>query len=75
MRQSSVKPGQRFNMLVTVCHIISTIGGKAKWRFLCDCGMSKVIQLTNVQCGYVVSCGCYRKAVMVKYNKAKKNDK
>jgi hypothetical protein len=50
--------GRRYGRLVAIR--LEYIRAKNRyWLFKCDCGVEKVIAVTGVRSGRVVSCGCY----------------
>lgn len=53
--------GNRYGMLVAI-EFDHHSRGATYWRFRCDCGNEKVIQMNRVRSGRTVSCGCYSKA-------------
>lgn len=50
--------GKRFGQLIAVSHEGRTEGGRAIWRFACDCGGQKIAEAANVKSGRTRSCGC-----------------
>jgi hypothetical protein len=48
---------------------IGAKGGLSYWRCRCDCGAETIVTLSNLQCGHVSSCGCYRREHMIAANK------
>lgn len=53
--------GQKFGRLTAIGFSHTVMYGKsawAHWLFVCDCGVSKVINLANVRRGLTKSCGC-----------------
>jgi len=53
---------QRYGRLVALHRTAAK--GRARWRFLCDCGTLKEIDGYHVRCGRIVSCGCYNTEVI-----------
>lgn len=49
--------GKRFSRLVAI-EFSHRHGGDRFYRFACDCGTEKVINLSNVRKGRTASCGC-----------------
>lgn len=55
--------GTRFGKLVAVEFVdLVKTSRLQRWRFRCDCGATKVIRLSHVKAGLIVSCGCHKAA-------------
>ena len=50
--------GQRFGRLVAVLRTGNCRHGKARWVFICDCGVEHVAHASLVKKGTTRSCGC-----------------
>ena len=53
--------GQKFGRLTAMEYIGSDSRGKAKWRFMCECGNVVVCAGESVRSGHTKSCGCLAK--------------
>lgn len=56
--------GQKFGRL-TVVDYAYTKNGNAHWNCLCECGNNTIVDGSEMRRGFTVSCGCYRKEVVV----------
>lgn len=45
------------------------------WRAKCDCGTEKVVRLSKLKSGEIVSCGCFRKEKVKRVNRARRMPK
>lgn len=52
--------GQRFDRLIVLHRVENTLGGRTRWRCLCDCGKETNVCASNLLSGITTSCGCYR---------------
>lgn len=57
--------GQRFGRLVAIARVDGC--KTTTWKFACDCGMIKNMQVGNVRNGGTASCGCYNIEVHTKH--------
>lgn len=53
-----LSPGARFGRLVVERQLPERIGGRVRYRCLCDCGNVKDAQAKDLRSGKVKSCGC-----------------
>jgi 5-methylcytosine-specific restriction endonuclease McrA len=51
--------GERFGRLVLVEQL--SVGSKARWLCLCDCGKKVSVMRSNLVAGNTKSCGCFRR--------------
>jgi len=58
MRTSLI--GQRFGKLL-VESFDSALGGRNRWKCICDCGGTSVSNTSDLKSGHSSSCGCVRK--------------
>ena len=56
--------GQKFGRLTVVERAENAKFGQAKWKCLCDCGNTTVVNANNLKSGITKSCGCYRQEVV-----------
>jgi hypothetical protein len=57
--------GQKYGLL-TVIEREKTVGGKARWRCLCECGNEHVVNASDLRSGNTKSCGCLNRATAIK---------
>lgn len=50
--------GLRFGRLVVLARADSSASGRARWKCLCDCGNTKVVNAKDMIRGSTKSCGC-----------------
>lgn len=50
--------GQKFNHLTVIERVENTSRGQTRWKCLCDCGNTTIVQGGNLKTGEVKSCGC-----------------
>jgi len=58
--------GQKFGLLTAVRYEESREQGgymRTFWRFVCECGKERVAAKSDVTCGKIISCGCFRRQV------------
>ena len=55
--------GLRFGRLVGVSFSHVSLGGRAQWLFLCDCGAETIADGGNVRAGSTASCGCLHREI------------
>lgn len=58
--------GDRFGKLVVLRNLGLSANQSAKWECRCDCGNLKTTISSYLKDGRVVSCGCYKKEVLLK---------
>ncbi len=69
-RRTSNFIGKQFGFLV-VKQRNGSYCRQARWLCQCDCGNTKNVVTNHLTCGYVSSCGCYRKIVMRELHQTK----
>lgn len=65
--------GKKFGKL-TALKLVGVRNKKTFWRFRCDCGVEKDLQLYHVTSGATVSCGCHKKNFKLKHGNARKRE-
>ncbi|MDF2791603.1 MAG: hypothetical protein K0S80_4705 [Neobacillus sp.] len=61
--------GKKFNRLTIDKFIEMNKFGKSTWLCKCDCGKEVVCVGSQIKTGYIKSCGCYQKEMVIKRNK------
>ena len=59
--------GNKYNMLL-VLEYVGRDGRKTKWKCLCDCGNTVIVDGTHLKNGHTKSCGCYQKQLIKSLN-------
>jgi group I intron endonuclease len=52
--------GLKFNRLTLLEEVSKDKHGRTRWKTLCDCGIEKIHDLSQVKLGTIQSCGCAR---------------
>lgn len=50
--------GKRFGRLTVISPDGKSNSGQIKWKAICDCGRTKVVNGSNLRNGHTTSCGC-----------------
>lgn len=58
--------GERFGRLIVLERTLNSRLGQSMWLCLCDCGIKKVIQGSNLKAGITKSCGCLQSEISSK---------
>ena len=53
--------GRRFGRLTFMEYYGKASNGHSLWLCKCDCGNSKLVNVSDVKTGKVSSCGCYQR--------------
>lgn len=61
--------GQKFGRLTAVS-FCGVKNHKARWKCMCDCGLSVIATANNLKSGNTKSCGCLRREITKKQGKA-----
>ena len=61
--------GQKFGRL-TVVEFCGVSNHKARWKCVCDCGLTVIAPANNLRSGNTKSCGCLRREMTAKRGKA-----
>lgn len=64
MNKITLEKGQRFGRL-TVVEEVKAVSASRRYLCRCDCGISKIVGLSDIRHGKVSSCGCFRREVAV----------
>lgn len=76
MKKIIVKPGDRYGRLTVLREVdphMDVSGKKSRqFKFLCDCGNTAIIKLTQVRNNGTVSCGCRMREAQKEYVQSKK---
>src|SRR4051812_1219565 len=59
-------PGERFGRLVVTERVANAASGNAQVSCRCDCGREKIVRVSHLTSGAVVSCGCVRAETSLK---------
>ncbi len=60
--------GRIFGRLMVVSIHERIIGKRPKWKCLCSCGNTTIVQSNNLHSGHTTSCGCFHKECIIKAN-------
>lgn len=63
-RPLTVRPGERYGMLVVVERVEDGPRRQVRYRCHCDCGRSCVVRACALRTGNTKSCGCLRRERM-----------
>lgn len=60
-KKLSIPSGERFFRLTVVEEVAKSKDGRRKFKMLCDCGNTSIVELGRLTAGKTKSCGCLRK--------------
>ena len=63
--------GKKFGRLTPVEYVIIK-GKRNKWLCVCDCGMTTMVQGSDLMSGRTTSCGCYARERRIEFNRTTK---
>lgn len=67
---SEANIGQRFGMLVIQAGLFKRADGRSVFECVCDCGGTKTAKPSDLNRGFVSSCGCAKRQVLLDRNQA-----
>ncbi len=60
--------GKKFGRLLVIERDMDLLKKRVHWKCLCECGVSKSVDASNLKSGHTTSCGCYNREKVLETN-------